>query len=313
MFTKSIWNSFCDHTFFKPLSGSLTTDVAIIGGGITGISMARKLSEAGLNVAVLEALKVGGGTTAHSTGNLYFTIDKGLATLKSKYDEKTIEAVAASRAEAINQLERWVNELSLDCDFKRVPWYMFTTAEENNQKVKDELDTFAAAGMAAGKAETDEIPYQFLGSVKVPAQGQINPMLYVQGMSKAINSENCRIYEDTRVTGIEEKDGSYKLSTTGGQVTAKYVIHATHTPKGVKFVQTMLGPYREYGIGCKLKNPVKKDGIFWGYHEGGKKTSTRSYSRNGESFLLIIGEPHKVGQVNSNIRSIEELEKFAKR
>ena len=74
MFTKSLWNSFAGNTDFPKLEKDIQVDVAIVGGGITGITTAQLLSQSGLKVAVLEARKVGGGTTSHSTGNLYYTI-----------------------------------------------------------------------------------------------------------------------------------------------------------------------------------------------------------------------------------------------
>src|SRR5690606_33680368 len=90
---------------------------------------------------------------------------------------------------------------------------------------------------------------------------------------------------------------------------AKYVIHATHTPKGVQVqYHTTLGPYREYGVAAKVSGSYP-EGIFWGYHKK-EKFSIRSYSRNGENFLLCIGKPHKVGQVEDNEQHINDLVAF---
>ncbi|HET7361002.1 MAG TPA: FAD-dependent oxidoreductase, partial [Salinimicrobium sp.] len=117
MFTHSLWNSFPDPTNFPTLTRNIEVDVAIIGGGITGISTAQLLSEAGLNVAVLEARKVGGGTTSHSTGNLYFTIDQVLSSLKSKYSTEVVQKVANSRIEAMKLIENNVERFKIDCDY----------------------------------------------------------------------------------------------------------------------------------------------------------------------------------------------------
>src|SRR5690606_24302794 len=121
-----------------------------------------------------------------------------------------------------------------------------------------------------------------------------------------------QIYENTAVVKIEKDDGGFVVHTENHKIHCNKVIHATHTPKGVKFLQTLLGPYREYGIACKLSSDLDKKGIFWGYHNN-EKFSTRLYEEDGEQFLIVVGKPHKVGQAESNVDQINELELFAKK
>lgn len=312
MYTKSIWNHFADIHQFPELGQSITVDVAIIGGGITGISAANLLAQAGKKVAVLESRKVGGGTSSHSTGNLYYSIDKILSSLKSKYDSKTIKKVADSRSQALRQIAMWVNEYELDCDFRTVPWHLYSNTDESKSKIEDEYKTGREAGLPMERAEESEIPVPVVNAIKLEGQGQINPMRYVQEMAGKLQDEQCRIYEQTHVSAVKEEKDFYKVKTSGGTVTAKSVVHATHTPKGVKAVQTLLGPYREYGIACRVREGTHPDGIFWGYFKGGKKISTRNYSRNGENYMIVVGEPHKVGHAKDNVQHIKKLESFAR-
>ena len=74
MISNTIWNSFETVHEFPVLKDNLQVDVSIIRGGITGISTAYFLKKAGLKVAVLDAGKIGMGTTGHSTGNFYHTV-----------------------------------------------------------------------------------------------------------------------------------------------------------------------------------------------------------------------------------------------
>ncbi len=312
MFTQSLWNKFADIYDHPILDKDISVDAAIIGGGVTGISTALQLSEKGYKVAVIEALKVGGGTSSHSTGNLYFTIDRNLDELKSKYDIETVKSIIAARSAALNRMEENIKKYNLDCDFIRTPWYLYAAMEQNNEKIKKELKVGHDADISITEVAPEEIPLPSTKAVKVLGQAQINPMRYVQELAKAVASDTLHIYECTRVTGIEETDDLYKVKTTGGTVTAKHVIHATHTPKGVKFVQTLLGPYREYGIACKVKNDFP-EGIFWGYFENEEKISVRKYAHKGENYLIVVGKPHKVGQAENNLSKIKELEAFAQK
>lgn len=314
MFTHSLWNSFSGNTDFPKLQNDLNVDVAIVGGGITGITTAQQLKKEGFSVAVLESRKVGGGTTSHSTGNLYYTIDKILSSLQSKYNNEIIRKVVSSRFEAVQFIEDNVNELEIDCDFQRVPWYLFSSNEENSEKIDKEFETAIAAGVQMKKGAESEIPLEVSNAVKVGGQAQFNSMRYVQGLANKIEGENCSIFEHTKVTKIDEKSEQVIISTTGGTVTANYVVHATHTPKGKRLLfHTVLGPYREYAVAARLKGGKAPKGIFWGYFNKGDKISFRSYKRGEEEFIMAVGQPHKVGQAEDNEQHIKNLESFLRK
>lgn len=312
MFTKSVWNEFASSTDFPQLTEDITTDVVIIGGGITGISTAHRLTSKSRNVVVLEEMKVGGGTTSHSTGNLYVTIDQLLAKLRSKYDDNTVDQVVRARAEALDAIEDNVQHFGLDCDFKRCPWYLYSADDQNDKKIEKEVEV--AGDIKLGLiGEEVSLPYRVSKMISLPNQAQINPMRYVQQLANAIHSEDCQIFEGTRATNIEHDGDDYLIHTPHAKIKTKYVIHATHTPKGFMFIQTLLGPYREYGIACHLKGKIDYDGIYWGYYNKGEKYSTRIYERNGEQLLLVVGKPHKVGQADDNEDYIRQLEQFARK
>src|SRR5690625_7739483 len=105
---KSFWNRWAEPVQFPRLRGEERAEVAVIGGGITGMTLAHELAKEGRSVALLEARKIGGGKTAHSTGNLYSTIEQGPATRGSKYDTGLTKEVVLSRTQAIDHIERWI-------------------------------------------------------------------------------------------------------------------------------------------------------------------------------------------------------------
>ncbi|HEX5057529.1 MAG TPA: FAD-dependent oxidoreductase [Gammaproteobacteria bacterium] len=312
MFTQSIWNAYSGETAFEALDEDITVDVAIIGGGITGVTAAELLARGGRKVALLEALKLGGGTTGHSTGNLYVGVDHTLSAVSSKYGVETLRDILAARSQAVRLIARNVSEYTLDCDLTSCDWYFYSDNPESDTLIDRELEAARQAGLGVQYGDASELPFSASRVLRLRDQLQFNPKLYVQGLAHAIESASCRIYENTAVESITEgRDGICTLQTPGGTVRAEHVIHATHTPKGTMLVQTLLGPYREYGIACRLHSGMPGPGIFWGYPRAGEKYSTRSYRRGDDEFLIVVGRPHKVGQLKSNEECLHKLEQFA--
>ena len=103
----SIWFAGGQHWGrFSALSGKVEVDTVVVGGGITGISTALRLSEAGQRVAVLEKSRIGASNTGCSTGNLYGTLSGGLAQVRGKWGDEVTRDVATTRMQAID----WVQE-----------------------------------------------------------------------------------------------------------------------------------------------------------------------------------------------------------
>ncbi|RNI31951.1 FAD-dependent oxidoreductase [Rufibacter immobilis] len=311
MKTDSIWRQDADQTFYPTLQTEMETDVVIIGGGITGMTAAHLLATAGKRVVVLEALKVAESTTGYSTGNLYAPVGSYLNVLEKKYDPETVKALVASRSAAIDQIERLTQQFGIDCHFKRIPFYLLTEHEAEDAFIRAETETAQAAGLPAYLDESKSaLPFPISSAMRVENQAQFNPMAYVKGLAAHTAGPNCQIFENSQVTYVEEGSPNV-VHTEHGKVRAKQVIHATHTPKGIWFLHTLLGPYREYALAVSLNSPYP-EGTFWDFHAM-HHHSMRTYVNDaGEPFLLILGEPHKVGHQEDNEASFRKLEEFAR-
>ncbi|PKD20368.1 hypothetical protein APR41_13900 [Salegentibacter salinarum] len=309
MVSNTIWNSFETVHEFPVLESNHQVDVSIIGGGITGISTAYFLKKAGLKVAVLDAGKIGMGTTGHSTGNLYHIIAELLSSLDSKYDEETIKKVLKARASALEIIERIIQKESMDCDFTRQPMYLFS--EDNTGKIQKEISVSSKLGVSHEDLSGENFSFKAAKILKYPAQAQFNPFLYVNQLANKIKSEECQIFQDSKVEEVEKLEhDNYNLKTAKGEVSSKYLVHAAHSSKGIdiKF-DTTLGPYREYAVAARLKTENYPQGIFWEY-KGKEKYSFRSYKRNGKSYVMAVGKSYKVGQSDNNSELMDSLVKY---
>lgn len=311
---ESVWESHATKTNYPQLHGEKQTQIAIVGGGITGITTAQLLKDAGFNVIVLESKKVGQGSTGNSTGNLYAMVEQTLESIKSKYDQKTIQTVVNARSEAINLIENNVDRFAIKCEFKRQPWISFSEHNTHNERFDKEYENALNCGLSASKLTSTDTNFNFVTGLSVENQAQFNPLRYTQQVAMAIADDNCLIYENSTVIDIEETDANIVVKTQDGVVYAEYVIHATHTPKGLlPDFHSVLGVYREYGVAAKLASGIYPEGIFWGYFENDDRFSVRTYEHEGEKYLISVGQMHKVGLKENNDENIREIESFMRR
>jgi glycine/D-amino acid oxidase-like deaminating enzyme/nitrite reductase/ring-hydroxylating ferredoxin subunit len=291
----SIWMSQPGTDSFGELTHDLSVDVAVVGGGITGITTALQLIRQGRKVAVLEAGRIGGSNTGHSTGNLYATTSESLYALGQKWGDDVAEAVVRSRGEAVDLIERNIAEYRLTCDFARVPWalYAMSGGSAENDRIRHEYDAARGAGLDA-KLENDlALPYAIGKALVVRHQAQFNPFLYVRQLAAAIRSTRCQIFERARVRDIDIEQGT--VATATHRVRADHIVMATHTPKGISILQTEMLPYRECGIAAEMPERQLPPGIFWS--AGSQPVSVRLAEIAGKPYLVMIGERHKTGHV----------------
>jgi glycine/D-amino acid oxidase-like deaminating enzyme/nitrite reductase/ring-hydroxylating ferredoxin subunit len=310
--TKSLWFSYSDDTDFPVLTQDLSVDVAVIGGGICGITAAQLLAAGGKRVAVFEKGRVGTNSSGHSTGNLYAVVGEILLYVRKKFGDEVMEMVADSRRQAIDQVAENVAKYQIDCDFKRVNYNYYSTLSQNRTKIEKAFEAARKIGLEPFWNSLPETGFDVKkGMTIADASAQFNPLRYVQGLAKSIEGPDCQIFENTEIAEIHEVRAGVTLRTSRGvAIRADQVIHATHSPKGIMTFHTELGPYREYGVACRIDGAFP-EGIYFGYFHPGGVTSTRIYERNGERYLIAVGEPHKVGHGDSSYH-LQRLENFVR-
>ena len=303
---RAIWEEFSNELAFPPLASDIDVDVVIIGGGITGITCAAMLARAGRRVAVLEAARVGYGTTGHSTGNLYASVGQSLYSIEDKWGADAATLVARSRRIGIDIVEQQVHGHKIDCRFSRQPWVLYSTdaSAESDDAIEREFRAIQRTGLDA--RITNEIPFPgpIHKALVVAHQAQFQPLAYVRTLAAAICSERCAVYEGTPVIEIDEAQPAVR--TPQHTVRAAHIVIATHTPKGFNALQTELGPYREYAVAAPLAEMQLGAGIFWS--AGAEKLSTRLVEIGNRPHVLMIGEMHKTGQNPDALAAYRKLE-----
>lgn len=307
--TDPLWNHWDIAQKYPCLTQDTTVDIAIVGGGITGITTALLLAQyGGLKVAVLEARQIGKGSTGRSTGNLYDITEDLFSTLLAKYDKNTLSEVIRARRQAMDLIENNVSRYQLDCGHAARPMYLLE--EGPTDTLTEELKAAGSIGLPVVALGERTVPIAYGRGMQLQDQAQMNPLAYVQGLAQNLVLEKGQIYEQSAVQKIDGKEGAWSLHTAKATLNAPVIVQATHSLKGVHpLFDSSLGPYREYGLAVKAGAGIPAPGIYWKYTADGKY-SIRTYTKNDETYLMAIGRPHKVGQKSDNIKSIEELHRF---
>jgi glycine/D-amino acid oxidase-like deaminating enzyme/Rieske Fe-S protein len=297
---------------FPPLIGSLETEVAIIGAGITGLSTALLLSQAGYEVAEIDAHPVGYGVTGFNSGHLTSVLlDTRFHELNPAFGEDNIRTLVRAINEAMQFIERQVTDYRIDCGFRWLPSYLYAETKDQQKELHQEFNAMAKAGIVANRTFNVPLPFSVEEGLQVSRQAAIDPLRYAKGLAMQLDQKGVRLFENSRVLEIENhgQDAGHTLKSEGGSIQAKHVVIATHTPIGFRpLSQTRLEPWRSYVIGIRTNSAIA-DALYWDmadpYH----------YLRLAEDergpLLIIGGADHKTGESINTEHRFGQLEAYA--
>lgn len=307
---QSFWHATADTPVeYPPLAGDVHADVAIIGAGITGLTAATHLKRAGQKVVVLEAGRVGSGTTGGTSAHLDMLTDSELREVVRDFGESQTRTCVDALREAIDLIESWSREFAIDCDFRRIPVFYYTEDPERYQSLHEECETACRLGLQAEIEVPVPLPFPNLGGFRVEQQARFHPLHYVRGLARQFHGGDCAIYEGTRAEPPKNGDPC-TIQTNGGTVRARDVVLATHSPfLGISELDTRVAPYQSYVIGVRLRDSFP-DALYWDdddpYHY------TRRASSTDEHLWIIGGADHKTGQTEDTRSHFADLEEYAR-
>ena len=306
MDTTSVWRATAPTPGFAMLQEDLQCDVLVVGGGITGVTLALLLAEQGRKVVLLEAGEIGGGTTGHSTGNLYVTTSQGISDIASRWDEQVAREVVMQRKTAMDFVELQCRQ-NTAAAFTRCPLVLYAREPADNDGVEQERQALAKAGCLVRQA--DSVPAGLpmaRGPVMVlEDQAQFHPQAYVADLARRAAKAGASIHEHSRVLELDTK--KRVASTASGSVKAAEIVLATHSPKGVHVVHAEMPVHREYVVAFEAGAKDPGAGIYWWQGEEG--LSIRMLSHDGKRYVIAAGPEQKVGLHNAkaSLMAVETL------
>ena len=294
---------------FPTLDRDARADVAVLGGGIVGITTALLLREAGLDVVLLEADRLAHGVSGHTTAKV--TSQHGLvyARLRARFGAEGARTYAEANQAALEWIADRVASDAIECDFRRRPAYAYVTSERSRGKLEDEARAADEAGLPAWLAETVPLPFDVEAAVRFDNQAEFHAGRYLGALADRLAAAGARVFEHTRAVEVIN-DGDRVVKTPGGDVTAGHVVVATHYPfldRSLAFAR--VSPQRSYAILCRIAGALP-EGMF--ISGDSPSRSVRAVPLEGEELLLVGGEGHKPGTGGDTRVRYRRLEAFAR-
>ncbi|MEV6909113.1 FAD-dependent oxidoreductase [Amycolatopsis sp. NPDC051071] len=267
-------------------------DVAVLGGGIAGLTTAYRLARAGRSVLVLEAGRLAAGVSGHTTAKVSTQHGLKYATLAKTKGTEAAAIYARSQTSALEWIAAASAELGIDCGFTRADSFVYTTKPETVESLEREAEAAAEAGLPATFGTEVDLDVPAIGAVKFTAQAHFHPRRWLLGLAGEIERVGGTIVEGVRADGVDER-GGVRVRTGRGEVRANEVVVATHYPildRGLFFAR--LDPVRDLVVAGPVEGNRLPDGMFL---DADTHHSVRGYSNDGVPYAVAGGEHYRVG------------------
>jgi glycine/D-amino acid oxidase-like deaminating enzyme/nitrite reductase/ring-hydroxylating ferredoxin subunit len=314
--TVSIWMASPPAEFNQPeIPG--TVDVAIVGGGIAGLTTAYLLTQEGRRVIVLDDGPIFSGETERTTAHLASALDDRFHHLEKIYGETGARLAAESHSAAIDRIEELVAKEGIDCGFERLPGYLFVPPGASTEVLDRELAAARRAGLNVEPVErVPGLEFDTGRALCFANQAQFHPTRYLAALAQAILRDGGSIVTHAHVAKIKDgQDASVQIED-GRILQARSIVVATNTPvNDLVTIHTKQAPYRTYVIVARVPAGSVPHALLWDtadpYHYV-RRQGTADPQDQAHEMLLVGGEDHKTGQSAHPEAHFQALEEWAR-
>ena len=304
---ESYWNATAPASDFPTLDADLEVDVAIIGGGIVGVTTARLLKDRGVRVALVEARRIGEEVTGKSTAKITSQHNIAYTRLERKFGEEGAHCYAEANQAGLDKIVELVARHGIACSLERKPAFTYTRDERHVAALEKEVELARLLGLPASLTRDTGLPFDVLAAMRWDDQAQFHPVRYLKGLAATLPGDGVHVFENSRVTYWSPD----RVATGRASVRARHVLMATHLPLG----QTGLFyaenyPHMHAVIMGRADPGRVPDGMYINVET--PHHSLRGHrDGDGQAWLLFTGPSFKHGHVDDERKGFADLERFA--
>lgn len=228
MKNESYWQKTTDRPEIPFLQENTRVDIAIVGGGMTGIMCAYYLKDSGKKIAVFEQEILGCQTTGHTTAKITYLHKTIYQYLISYYGKEIAAMYLESNMLAMKDIEWIIEKEKIDCDYKRNDSFVYTTKQENVCIIEKEIAALRTLGIEP--LIDQHVLKNVKKSVGVKKQATFHPLKYLYAIVEKCKEAGVVFYEHSQATDFESINLMQRFTCNGCVVDATHVILATRFP-----------------------------------------------------------------------------------
>ncbi|MEU1208545.1 FAD-binding oxidoreductase [Nocardia sp. NPDC005825] len=212
------------------LADHITCDVAVIGGGVGGMTAALRLAESGADVVLLEAETCGWGPSSRNAGYVTNSIAADPALLALLFRRSKVRALFQFAEAAVEFTQEAIAHRAVDCEFEKVGIVQAAVSRGQLRKARRNARIMAEAGSSAEFVDGPDagLPAGFLGGMREGIGGTLNPAKYVGGLRGAVIASGARVFEHTRVQSVVDSGERVTIESEHGRVVAEQALLTTN-------------------------------------------------------------------------------------
>ena len=211
--------------------GRLTTDVAIVGGGLAACATAYAFAAAGVTVTLFEADRIGSGSTAFADGLVLQEPGVQYRAVEQLYGVATARRIFQLVHRAALDLVSTVRRLRIECGIEARELALLASTSDDEKGLRREWQTRKAAGLDAACLNARQVAARLKlgrdGALRTAGHARLDPYRACLGFARAAAGRGAQLFEHSRVTRIRFGRRSVQLRTQRGIVTARAVVVAT--------------------------------------------------------------------------------------
>ncbi len=291
---QSLWMATTPRTEYPQLQQDAGEyDLAVVGGGITGVLAVYFAQRQGLSTILIEKGRLvewtTGGTTAKLASQHYLIYDY----LINQHGAEVAQAYADANQDGIEMVAALSQEHGIDCEFSRRSAYVYTADRQQLDRMRAEVEAATKLGLPASFVTELELPFPVAGAVEFANQAQFHPRKFLLPIAQAALEAGAQIFEQTEATNIKPGLPNIIETKQGPSISARHVLQASGEPlwRNELFAEAMWLKM-SYALAVKLRPGAAYPAGMYITTDQPMRTLRTAYL-DGEPVLIYGGESHE--------------------
>lgn len=311
---ESLWRQTAPHIPDDPSAPPKGSTVVVAGAGLTGLTVATMLHQAGMRVAIVEARSIGSVTTGNTTGKLSLLQGDVLSRIRAHADDDVLRAYVASNRAAQDWVTGHFGSVTGVVAQRAAVTYATTT--DGVTALDREFSAAQAAGIPVERSYQPPraelgLPFEVQASLRLEGQFQLHPLRLLAELARRLRADGVPIITGCRVTGADVDDHGVTVETTRGQIRCSTLVLATGAvPIDRGFLFATLVPSRSFVVAYDLPHgaPVP-NGMLLSLDQPSR--SIRWDDFGGARVLTLGSGAHPTGRAERTSALLSELDRWA--